>query len=131
MSYSDSHRIQHGCCAFAAMWFAVAFTPTAWSADEPRKVEANYVVEVTLTTDKAYPDPFKGVTLDVVVVAPEGGQAKLPAFWAGGGRWCFRYASGRVGLHSYRTECSDAANPQLHGVTGKIEVVAYRGENPL
>ena len=35
------------------------------------------------------------------------------------------------GVHRYRSECSDAADGGLHGVEGKVEVAAYRGDNPL
>jgi hypothetical protein len=114
-----------------SVWFCAAFTWTVCSAEPPLVVEANRVVEVALATDRSYPAPFAGITVDAVVTAPDGAQAKVPAFWAGGSQWRFRYSSSRLGTHAYRTECSDAANPQLHGVTGKIEVVSYRGDNPL
>jgi hypothetical protein len=79
----------------------------------------------------SYPDPFKEMTLDALVTAPDGRQFKVPAYWAGGNEWRFRYASDSIGMHTYRTECSDPKNPKLHGVEGKIEVVPYRGESPL
>ncbi len=104
------------------------------AADEARQsvtVEANRVAEVILTTEKSYANPFMEVTLDALVTAPDGRPLKVPAFWAGGHEWRFRYASGCVGTHAYRTACSDAANPQLHDVQGKLEVVPYGGDNPL
>jgi len=66
-----------------------------------------------------------------IITNPDGRQLKVPVFWAGGRQWRFRYASGSTGSHTYRTECSDAENQGLHGIEGKIEVVAYRGDNPL
>ena len=93
--------------------------------------QANRIAEVTLTTVKSYRDPFNEVTLDALVTAPDGRQFKLPAFWAGGNAWRFRYASSLAGRHTYRTECSDRKNAQLHGVEGTIEVVPYAGDNPL
>ena len=100
-------------------------------ARQPLTVQANRIAEVTLTTEKTYSNPFMEITLDALVTAPDGRQFKVPAFWAGGNAWRFRYASGSIGTHTYRTECSDTTNPRLHGVEGKIEVVAYRGRNPL
>ena len=69
--------------------------------------------------------------LDALVTQPNGTLLRVPGFWAGGNRWRFRYASGTVGAHTYRTECSDLKNPRLHGAEGKIEVVPYAGDNPL
>ena len=94
-------------------------------------VQANCVTEVTLTTERTYPNPFMEITLDALITAPDGRQFKVPAFWAGGNAWRFRYASGSIGTHTYRTECSDTTNSRLHGVEGKIEVVPYAGDNPL
>ena len=71
------------------------------------------------------------VTLDVLITAPDARQFKVPAFWAGGHEWKFRYASETIGTHTYRTECSDPKNLQLHAVEGKIEVVPYQGNNDL
>jgi hypothetical protein len=109
----------------------VAFTTACCSAEEPLTVEANCVAEVTLTTEKSYANPFLEVTLDAVITAPDGKKSRVPAFWAGGHEWRFRYASGTEGTHTYRTECSDTTNPRLHAIEGKIQIVAYRGDNPL
>jgi len=126
----DQAQLRLAVCLTAAV---VMFSFPAIHADagQPLTARANCIAEVTLTTEISYPDPFKGVTLDALVTAPDGRQFKVPAFWAGGNEWRFRYASGNVGTHTYRTECSDPRNPKLHGIEGKIEVVAYAGDNPL
>ena len=100
-------------------------------AAEVARTEANRVKEVSLVSAKTYANPFTEVTLDAVVTGPDGTQLRVPAFWAGGNDWRFRYASGQLGSHSWRTACSDAGNPGLHGVTGTIVVVPYKGTNPL
>ena len=100
-------------------------------ADELARIEANCVTEVALASAKTYANPFMEVELDAVVTRPDGKQLRVPAFWSGGNDWKLRYASDQLGVHTWRTECSDAANSGLHGVAGKIEVVPYRGENPL
>ncbi len=122
----------YACIRFIAVaglaWYALS--AVAQSA-EPRKVEANRVAQIALVSEKTYPNPFIQVELDAVVTRPDGKQLRVPAFWAGGNRWCFRYASDQPGQHAWRTECSDKTNAKLHGIEGKIEVVAYAGENPL
>ena len=96
-----------------------------------QKVEANRVAEISLVSERTYQNPFMEVELDAIVTQPDGTQLRVPAFWAGGNRWCFRYASPKPGQVAWRTECSDRTNPKLHAVEGKIEVVAYAGDNPL
>jgi len=100
-------------------------------ARQPLTAQANCVAEVILRSEKSYLNPFMEVTLDARVTAPDGRQIKVPAFWAGGNEWRFRYVSGTVGTHTYRTECSDSANPRLQGVEGKIEIVPSTSDNAL
>ncbi len=122
---------------FACVRF-LAIAGLAWGSlstvarsDEPQKVEANRVSQITLVSDKTYQNPFTEVELDAVVTRPDGKQLRVPAFWAGDNRWCFRYASDQPGQHAWRTECSDKANMKLHGIEGKIDVVASSSDNPL
>src|SRR5579864_1189693 len=101
-------------------------------ADEEMKTaQANTMVEWTFKSQKTYADPFHDVELDVVFNEPGGRQLRVPAFWAGGQTWRVRYTSGTVGVHSFRTVCSDTTNASLHGVEGRVMVVAYEGDNPL
>ena len=100
-------------------------------ADELPKVEANRVAEVALVSGKMYKNPFVEIELNAVVMQPDGTKLTVPMFWAGGNRWCLRYASSVAGVHTFRTECSDNTNAKLHGVEGKIEVTAYKGQNNL
>jgi hypothetical protein len=93
--------------------------------------EANRLAEVSLRRAKIYADPFNEVTLDGVITDPKGKEFRVPAFWAGGNVWRVRYASPVVGVHRFRSTCSDTANPALHEMTGTIEVLPYTGENPL
>jgi len=100
-------------------------------AAELSNVEANRVAEVTLQSSKTYDNPFVEIELDAVVTQPGGEKLRVPMFWAGGSRWCLRYASNTTGLHTFRTECSDTTNARLHGVAGQIEIVPYKGQNTL
>ena len=101
----------------------------AAQTSEPLKVEANRVAQVSLASEKVYSNPFLEVQLDAMVTQPDGSQLRVPAFWAGGNRWCFRCASRTSGWVTWRTECSDLANSKLHRMEGKVEVIAYGGDN--
>ena len=94
-------------------------------------VEANRVAEISLVSERIYQNPFTEVDLDAIVTQPDGKQLRVPAFWVGGNRWCFRFSSPKPGQVAWRTECSDRTNPRLHAVEGKVEVVAYEGDDPL
>jgi hypothetical protein len=112
------------------IWVVVSLALTA-RANAGQPVETNRVAEIALVSEKTYANPFTEIRLDAIVTQPDGNPLRVPAFWAGGNRWCFRYASSRPGQVVWRTECSDAANPKLHGVEGKLDVVPYAGDNPL
>ncbi|WP_165247301.1 apiosidase-like domain-containing protein [Paludisphaera soli] len=100
-------------------------------ADDPPRVEAGKVAEVTLTSTKARTDPFNEVVVDVAFTTPDGATLRVPAFWAGGNAWKVRYSGRTPGAHKFVTASSDADDPGLHGVSGVVEVVPYAGENPL
>lgn len=89
------------------------------------------VLEIAFESRKARGNPFTDVELDVVFASPDGARLRVPAFWAGGKTWKARYASPVLGLHRYRTECSDTGDAGLHGVEGEVEIVPYTGTNPL
>ena len=101
------------------------------AAPSPTAVEANHVAEVSLVSAKTYPNPFMDVELNALVTPPAGAPMRVPAFWAGGNRWCFRYASPLPGRHIWRTECSDGGNRELHAVEGQLDVTPNRDANPL
>ena len=112
---------------------ALSISPllAARAEDNERAIGTNEVVEIALTSEMAYQNPFMDAEFDVVVTQPDGTQFRVPDFWAGGSRWCFRYASAMKCLHTWQSECSDKGNAQLQGVAGKIEVVPYHGGNSL
>jgi len=110
----------------------LVFSSTLFTrASELSKVEANQVVQVILVSAKTYENPFVEIELNAVVTQPDSNKLRVPMFWAGGKRWCLRYASSVAGVHTFRTECSDRTDAKLDGVEGKIEVMTYTGENPL
>jgi len=103
----------------------------SFAAEEVERVEANCIAKVACVSEKPYKNPFIEVELDAMITGPDGAQLRVPAYWAGGKRWCFRYASSVSGVYRWKLECSDTSNSGLHGIAGKIEVVPYRGENVL
>lgn len=98
---------------------------------ERSTVEANHVIQVQLQSSRTYENAFTNVDLDAIVSRPDGKELRVPGFWMGGDRWCFRYASDQTGKHTWRTVCTDTRNATLHGASGGIEVVKYDGDNPL
>jgi hypothetical protein len=101
------------------------------SAQDIQKIEANCVTEIICDSAKAYHNPFMEVELNALITGQDGVEIRVPAFWAGGNRWIFRFASAVPGIYAWKLNCSDTTNPTLHGIEGKIEVVRYQGENPL
>jgi hypothetical protein len=91
----------------------------------------NRVCEASLISRKTYGDPFNDVTLDALVTAPDGSRQVVPAFWAGGLTWRFRYSASSTGECRYHTRCSDESNADLHGRTGTIRLANYEGANPF
>ncbi len=105
--------------------------PLTLRSAEGQGTQANVPVEIAFTAQQPHADPFNEVTLDVVFTEPAGTTRKVPAFWGGGGKWKVRYASPLTGAHRWRSECSDAQDAGLHGVTGTVEITAYVGDNRL
>ena len=93
--------------------------------------QRNCMTEWHFSSGQTYPDPFNDVELDVLVTDPDGEERRVPAFWSGESTWRVRYASPKLGTHRWRSECSDTSNPGLHGREGSVEVVPYKGRNPL
>jgi hypothetical protein len=111
------------------LWAGVVLTVAA--KEQALRSEANVMVELTLRATRSYADPFNEVTLDVTFIDPRGRELRVPGFWAGADVWKARYASPVVGTHTFRSECSEARDRGLHGITGKVEIKSYTGQNPL
>ncbi len=86
--------------------------------------------EWSFSSGKSYRDPFNEIELDVIVSGPSG-QDRVPAFWAGEQSWRVRYSGKAPGKYTWRTECSDRTNADLHERTGSLEIAPYEGGNVL
>src|SRR5688500_12878382 len=49
--------------------------------------------EVTVTSTIMYADPYNELMVDAVVKGPRNQVQRIPAFWAGGNSWKFRYSN--------------------------------------
>jgi hypothetical protein len=111
--------------------FLVAPAIAASASDLKLVTDANVMVETTFRANRAYSDPFNQVTVDVLFTEPGGAQLRVPAFWAGSNLWKARYSSPVLGMHHFRTECSESQDNGLHGIAGTIEIRRYQGTNSL
>jgi hypothetical protein len=103
----------------------------AVAKDQALTTQANVMVETALVSSAAYSDPFNQLTVDVIFTDPQGTDLRVPAFWAGSNVWKVRYASPVLGVHRFRSECSESQDKGLHGISGTVEVQPYTGRNPL
>ncbi len=101
------------------------------AAENAQRVQANCIVEIECISEKTYQNAFMDVQVDAVITGPDQTQVRVPAFWAGDNRWCFRYAASNPGIYSWKTECSETSNSGLHRQVGKLEVIPYQGNNLL
>lgn len=108
------------------LWLCALMRTVAHGAD----VAQWNVFETSFESAKAYTNAFTDVEVDVVFRQGEQ-QWKVPAFWAGGGKWTVRFAPPTQGKVTYRVECTDKANAGLNGSEQALQVVAYTGRNPL
>jgi hypothetical protein len=84
---------------------------------------AHQVTESVLFSQRYHEDPFNELTVDVIVLGPQGSTWTIPAYWAGGNEWRYRMGFGLPGIYTIRSRCSDPSDPGLHNVEFKLEVV--------
>lgn len=96
-----------------------------------RCVSQDRVVEWSYESGKRYRDPFSDISLDVRFTEPDGMERTVHAVWAGGQRWCVRYASAHAGLRRYATVCSDSENADLHGIENALHLAALKNSTQL
>lgn len=103
---------------------AVLIAPLSAGAEAvaTKSAVVNQVIEVELEAQAEQADPFNTVTVDAIVTTPSGATLRVPAFWAGGKSWKFRYSSLEAGEHRWETEASAAADGGLNGVQGVFSI---------
>ena len=89
------------------------------------------MLELSFEASRTFADPFNDVNLDVIFTDPQKRAFRVPAFWSGGNVWKVRYSSPLIGVHHFKTECSQPQDQGLHAKSGTIEVRPYNGTNAL
>lgn len=85
------------------------------------------IFELPLTSSHNYDNPFQDVWLNTTFVSDQGEVRRIDGFWDGGDQWKVRFAPPTAGQWRYTTECSDAFNQGLHGVTGSFVCASGTG----
>ena len=109
------------------------FTCLLWFAGNTQNLqsETNRVVEWSYYSTNEYVNPFREVELVAEITSENGKVQLLPAFWAGGNKWSFRYSNPVTGTFRFKTICSNSNDHGLHDQKGAIEIVPYSGKNDL
>ncbi|WP_231954299.1 DUF5060 domain-containing protein [Pirellulimonas nuda] len=128
-------------CGVLAAWLGTHQVCAEGGADEGRgalhrsnirlTVERNCIIEWSCYSEIEYRDAFADVELNAVLTDADGAEFRLPAFWAGGNEWRFRFSSPHLGEYQFRTACNDVSNERLHARRGRISVIEYTGGNDL
>jgi hypothetical protein len=94
-------------------------------------VQTNQVIEWEFHSVKEYNNPFREIDLFINIEQPDGSRFILPAYWAGGNLWKFRFSSPTAGIYKFTSNCNDIENDALHNKKGLFEIIPYTGKNPL
>ncbi|MCM8768315.1 MAG: DUF4038 domain-containing protein [Candidatus Omnitrophica bacterium] len=86
--------------------------------------------EWTLTAKKNYSDPFNDLEV-TAIFQYNSRQYAVPAFWAGGKIFKFRFSPPSPGSYQFFTLCNNSSDTGLHGVRGNFQVSPYQGKNSL
>src|ERR1051325_520232 len=120
-------------CGFLVMLYGLGSIGCGPHSTGPKgeviHAQANRLIELSFVAAAKHADPFNDVVLDVDFFTPDQQRLRVPAFWAGNDVWKVRFSSPVVGLHTYRTLCSNDAG--LHNRTGTIDIASYTGDHPL
>lgn len=100
---------------------------TPGTGNYPDTIEQWKVVEITLTSSKAYSDPFNQVEVSATFSGPRGKVIVRPAFWDGGRTWKVRFAPTVIGVWHMLTSCSDRSNAGLNMLRETVQCRPYTG----
>ena len=95
------------------------------------RAQTNVPVELSLNAGQKYRDIFNEVEVNVAFFGPGQREWLVPAFWAGGDVFKVRFSAPEPGRYLWQSICTDRRDSGLHNRKGEIEVVPYRGKNPL
>lgn len=118
-------------CLSLPLGLAAMLVADASARTEPPRPHVWQRWEHALTSDRQHENPYADVTLRVRYSGPDGRSLLGYGFWDGGQVFRIRCSFPTPGVWQWETESSDASDAGLHGRRGTVEVVPYRGENPL
>ena len=95
------------------------------------KIERWHRVEIALSGKVPYANPYADAKVSAAFTGPEGQSIYREAFWDGGNAWKIRFAPTVSGHWTWKTTCSNTDDAGLHGQTGELLCMGYRGENPV
>lgn len=85
------------------------------------------MLEVAVSNDRSYANPFADVSLEATLTSPSGHPLRVPGFYDGGHTWRLRFMPDEVGRWRYQARFSDGAP----GVQGEFQCVKGRLHGPL
>jgi hypothetical protein len=113
---------------FSLILLALPAQGSIKAADAPQWEQ----VEITLEAKGQYANPYTDIEAYIDFQGSQGRVIRRPAFWDGGNLWKVRFASPvSLGTWSWKSVSSSPQDSGLHGRTGTVTAVAYRGHNPL
>lgn len=88
-------------------------------------------IEITLTSEKQYSNPFKDAEINAVFTHEDGTTIATPGFIKDGkAEWAVRFTPTKVGKWSYSVTCTDTENKSLFS-NGIVNATASKGETEL
>ncbi|WP_231390065.1 DUF5060 domain-containing protein [Sphingobacterium pedocola] len=87
-------------------------------------------IDIPLTSDKVYGNPFLDVMVDAIFTHESGQQIAIPGFWNGGNQWIVRFSPNQLGKWTYSIRSNDSANVAL-AKAGDLLAVANHGSTEL
>lgn len=100
-------------------------------ATELKEAEQWKTIEWTLTSEKAYTNPYTDVEVWAEFRNERGDKLVRPAFWNGGNIWVIRFASPDADSQWSWVSYSNTDDKGLAGKSGQVKSVAYTGTNSL
>ena len=125
---------QSGNATMTRLWLGIGIVvllAVAVRANAEQQIGSSRVAEIALVSEKTYHNPFQEIELDAMVTQPDGSQLRGAGILVRQQSVVFPLRLPNAGADHVADGCSDTGNPKLHGVAGKIQVVADTGDNPL
>lgn len=98
----------------------------------PLEVQQWKETELTFTSGSVYDNPYTDVEFWVEFTDPDGNTFIRPGYWEKDNVWKVRFASPvSSGQWTWKSFASNESDPGLHGKSGKLKAIEYRGDNLL